>query len=335
MRKLENLKSIWADYDTLLEAFELCKIGKSFRDYVISYEMKLATNLMELQAKLESGTYAPKPMREFFIFEPKVRLIQAPYFEDRIVHHALLIAIQRHVERKFYRHSYACQKGKGVHAASLQLASWVRNPEMQYYLKLDISKFFYSIDHGKLETIIGKYIGCEETKQLLALFYRSETGVGLPLGNVTSQLLSNLFLSPLDNFVKRELKAKRYIRYMDDFIILGSSRETLKDYKPMIEEFLGGWNLKLNSKYRLEKIAKGIDFCGYRHWPRKRLLRKKTLFKFSRCAKMNLEKSVASYLGAGKNTQSFRWITEFIGAVCCPEIKGNTHKFIMKHGKKK
>lgn len=319
----------------MLEAFEKCKTGKSYRDYVLSYEMKLATRLMELQEKLESGTYLPKPMREFYISEPKIRLIQAPYFEDRIVHHALLIAIQRHIERKFYRHSYACQKGKGVHAASLKLSSWIRNPEMRFYLKLDISKFFYSIQHEKLEVLIREYVGCEETLKLLSLFYRSESGVGLPLGNVTSQLLANMFLTQLDNFVKRELKAKRYIRYMDDFIILGKDREALKALKPLIEDFLNTTGLKLNPKYRLEKIARGIDFCGYRHWPGKRLLRKKTLFRFSRCAKMQLEKSVASYLGAGKNTQSFRYMSELIGSVCTEKIKGNTHKFILKHGKKK
>jgi len=335
MRKIEDLKGIWSDYDTLLEAYERCKMGKSYRDYVLSYEIRLATHLMALQEKLENGTYTPKPMREFYIFEPKMRLIQAPYFEDRIVHHALLSAIQRHIERKFYRHSYACQKGKGVHAASLKLASWIKNPEMQYYLKLDISKFFYSIRHEKLDTLIREYIGCEETLKLLELFYRSDSGVGLPLGNVTSQLLANLFLTPLDNFVKRELKAKRYIRYMDDFIILGPDRDALKACKPMIEEFLDTISLKLNPKYRLEKISRGIDFCGYRHWPGKRLLRKKTLYKFTRVAGMQLEKSVASYLGAGKGTQSFRYMTEHIGSVCTEKIKGNTHKFIIKHGKKK
>lgn len=257
MRKIENLKGIWSDYDTLLEAYERCKMGKSYRDYILSYEIRLATHLTALQEKLEIGTYSPRPMREFYIFEPKMRLIQAPYFEDRIVHHALLIAIQRYIERKFYRHSYACQKGKGVHAASLRLASWIKNPEMQFYLKLDISKFFYSIQHEKLEALIREYIGCEETLRLLTLFYRSESGVGLPLGNVTSQLLANLFLTPLDNFIKRELKAKRYIRYMDDFIILGKDRESLRVLKPQIEEFLGTIGLRLNPKYRLEKLEEG------------------------------------------------------------------------------
>lgn len=335
MRKIKDLKGNWSNYDTLLEAYNLCKIGKSYRDYVLSYEMKLATHLMALQEKLENGNYTPKPMREFYIFEPKMRLIQAPYFEDRIVHHALLIAIQKHIEHKFYKHSYACQKGKGVHAASLKLASWIKNPELTLFLKLDISKFFYSINHDKLESLIREYIDCEDTLKLLKLFYRSDVGIGLPLGNVTSQLLANLFLTKLDNFVKRELKASRYIRYMDDFIILDSDREALRAFKLRIEKFLGTIGLKLNPKLRLDKISKGIDFCGYRHWPGKRLLRKKTLYKFARATNMQLEKSISSYLGAGKNTQSFRYMTELIGSVCTEKIKGNTHRFIIKHGKKK
>jgi retron-type reverse transcriptase len=334
MKKITNCKEIWTDYDVLLHAFNRCKDGKSFRDYVLAYELNLATNIASLQKRLIEGTYCPRPMREFYIYEPKTRLIQAPYFEDRIVHHALLFAIQRHIERKFYYHSYACQKGKGVHAASLKLASWVKSTDVFYYLKLDLSKFFYSIDHQKLLPLIEGYVDCVETLRLLKLFFMSESAVGLPLGNVTSQMLANLFLTPLDNYVKRVLKVKRYIRYMDDFIILEADITKLRGYKILIAQFLGEQKLKLNPKFRVDKISKGIDFCGFRHWPGKRLIRKKTLYKLNRALRKPKRDVIVSYLGLTKDTQSFRYIIKMIAEKCCNEIRHITHKFTLRHRKK-
>lgn len=334
MKKITNCKAIWTDYDVLLNSFQRCKEGKSFRDYVLAYELNLASNIANLQKRLLDGSYRPRPMREFYIYEPKVRLIQAPYFEDRIVHHAILAAVQRHIERKYYRHSYACQMGKGVHAASLQLNSWVKNPANIWYLKLDLSKFFYSIDQAKLSDLVATYIDCPDTIELLKRFYESESGVGLPLGNVTSQMLANLFLTPLDNFVKRELKAKRYIRYMDDFIILADNKEELKLQKTRISDYLQLWNLKLNPKFRIEKVIKGIDFCGFRHWPDKRLIRKKTLYKINRALRKPKREVIVSYLGLTKDTQSFRYITKTIAVKCCDQIRALTNKYIRKHRKK-
>jgi len=274
-------------------------------------------------------------MREFYIYEPKMRLIQAPYFEDRIVHHAILAAIQAHIQKKYYRHSYACQTGKGVHASSLKLGSWLKDSNVKYYLKLDLSKFFYSIDHNLLTKVIDRYVECQDTVTLLKLFYESQSGVGLPLGNVTSQMLANLFLTPLDNYVKRKLSARRYIRYMDDFIILGKEKHELAEMKAKISHFLTDWKLSLNPKFRIEKVSKGVDFCGFRHWQTKRLIRKKTLYRFGKAVRHQDENAIVSYLGMAKGTQSFRYMSEMTGRDCTNKIKGIVYRFIMKNMRKK
>lgn len=317
MKRYGNLKQYWCTYDALVKAFGEVKKNKSFHHNLLQYESNLVVNLQNLLKRLEDGTYQPQKPREFYVHEPKKRLIHAPQLEDRIVHHALLNVVREKIENRFVHHSFACRKERGTHKASDIVKQWlIEYKDEGYYLKIDISKFFYSIDHSILEKQIRKIIKCEETVQLLKKFYANEEGKGLPLGNVTSQVLANLALNPVDHFIKREIKAKHFIRYMDDLLIIHKSREFLKQALKKILKVVYSLTLKINSKTKIARIRGGIDFVGYKTWYNRRVIRKRTLYNIKRKLKkeVNLAR-VASFLSHSKRTDSIVYVVRRIKEV--------------------
>lgn len=314
MKRVGNLKEKWCNYDTLLKAFNEVKIGKSFHYLLVEYESNLAVNLNNLLKHLESGVYTPKEPREFYVYEPKKRLIHAPHLEDRIVQHAVLIAIRDLVEKRFIFHSYACRKEKGTHNASEILSKWlIEYKNVGYYLKIDITKFFYNINHEKLKQKLSRIIKCRETLVLLSKFIDNESGKGLPLGNVTSQLFANLSLNEVDHFIKREIKAKHYIRYMDDLLILHENKTFLKEALSKIVNIIYSECFQINSKTKIAKISEGIDFVGYKTWYNRKIIRKRTLFNIKRKLKKgdDLER-ISSFLSHAKRTDSIEYVAKTI-----------------------
>ncbi|MHB8871812.1 MAG: reverse transcriptase domain-containing protein [Candidatus Doudnabacteria bacterium] len=310
MKRYGDLKKIWCTYETLLQAFNEVKKHKTYKDSFLMYENNLAVNLSDLLTRLDNGSYMPRAPYQFTIYEPKERIIQAPHLEDRIVQHALLIATRAIIERRFLSCSYACRVGYGTHKASDDLKrALIEFKNGGYYLKLDIKKYFYSISHKQVLKLLKRIIKCEPTLELFAKFFEAKQDVGLALGNVTSQILANLMLNPIDHFIKRVLKIKNYFRYMDDFILLGKCKKTLYKFWGRIEKEVKNLCLSLNKKSKVGKISDGIDFVGFKTWYNRRVIRKSSLFRIKRKLKKDANISqIASFLSHSKRTNSLSYV---------------------------
>ncbi|MDR1831626.1 MAG: hypothetical protein LBQ97_02690 [Fusobacteriaceae bacterium] len=250
---------------------------------MLKYTFALDENLFALQDALQTGQYTHGDYHEFMVTEPKERKIRALPFPDRVLQHAVYSVIEPLFDKKFYVHSYACRHDKGGHAASSQLKSWLyqahrRNIDL-YCLKCDVRKFFNSVDLQILYEILKKKI---KDKKLLWLFRRildlpNET-IGLPIGNLTSQLFANIFLNEIDKYIVNEIRPAHYIRYMDDFLLLDANKAKLQEARSYIEIYLRDrLHLDLNLKVtRLFPVRMGVEFVGYVHWHNYTKVRKRT-----------------------------------------------------------
>ena len=291
----------------------------------------------------------PGEYHQFYVYEPKQRLVMALPFEDRVVQWAVYRNLNPIFDKTFYEHSCACRIGKGTHYAADQLQHWMRkldrSPGETYYLKADVAKYFYRIDHRTLFEIIKRKISCRDTLELIWKIIKKDDGefgihlgdhyferdkikgIGIPIGNLTSQLFANVYLDFMDKFIKHNLRAKHYVRYMDDFVILGKSKKELHTIRQEIEIFLADYlKLELNNKTTVDNIWNGIDFCGYVTYPPYRKLRKSTKRKLKRRLKYLQKKyykeeveineinaSVQSYLGILKHCDSHNLTMSVIG----------------------
>ena len=326
MKKIRGLFPKIYDFENLFYAYKAAIKCKRYRQDVMEYTDRLEDNLIILQNEFIWGTYEVGRYNIFYVYEPKKRLIMSLLFKDRVAQHAI------------YR------QGKGTHAAIDRLQRWLRQtdrkPQRYYYLKLDIAKYFYRIDHEKLKEILArliddppllellaKIIDCEDTKFGLPLgadvgdvaFDKMLDDVGLPIGNLTSQMFANLYLNELDQYCKHELGLHYYIRYMDDIIILHHDKKYLEEVKLKIAAFIGEkLNLQLNRKTCIRPTSMGIEFVGFWVWPTHRKLRKKTAKKLKKRLRYmfhaytvgeidreTLDRSVASYRGILKHFNSY------------------------------
>lgn len=294
MKTYKRLHVKICDIENIRKAYRKARKGKSSRSYVKDFDLMLEINLLTLKEELENLTYTPKPMKTFVAKDPKTRVITAPHFRDRIVHHAICNVLEPIFDRGFIYDSYACRKGKGTHSAIQRLDEFKRivscngrrlrrandgNMVTGFVLKCDIKQYFVSIDHEILKGLIERKIKDKDTMRLIdkvLACYRSDiAGKGIPIGSLTSQLFANIYLNPLDNFVKHRIKAEHYIRYMDDFLIMHKSMPALVGWKRDISDFLKTLKIELHGeKSRIFPLSKGICFLGYRTFYHHRLLRK-------------------------------------------------------------
>ncbi|MBO4295345.1 MAG: alpha/beta hydrolase [Desulfovibrio sp.] len=284
-------KRLWervVEWDNLLLAAKEAARNKRFRREVLAFSMDLECNLVRLRRRLESGLWRPGPYRTLEVYEPKRRLVHAPCFADRVVHHALMQVIGPCFERRFLDCSFACRQGKGTHAASMAATRMLRSASTlwgrAYVLKADISQYFASIDREILLGIVRRTIGDRKVLaviQNLVMECGCIPGVrGLPLGALTSQLFANAYLDVLDHHVKDKLGVKHYVRYMDDFVILSHGKAELWELLAEIRDFLAvRLRLSLNPKTGVYPASHGVDFAGYRHWPNHCLPRKRNIRK--------------------------------------------------------
>lgn len=278
-----------ADFDNLISSARQCLNGKRASPPALRYFRDLEVNLHRTFRQLISGEYEPGHYEEFYVTEPKRRLISAPSFADRVVHRAIINAIEPEIDKRFIFDSYACRKGKGAHAGTDRVQKWMRiikrNHGQVFCLKADISKYFASINHAKLKRILRTHISCQQTLSLLDRVIDSSPGspgVGIPLGNLTSQLFANLYLNELDRYAKHVIGIRYYARYMDDFVALSHNKAQLAEWRKRIEAFLSeNLHLTTNSKTQIFPISKSngraLDFLGYRIYPTHRLLRKNSI----------------------------------------------------------
>lgn len=273
-----NLFDKVVDLENLYLAYRRARRGKRLRHEVMPFTANLEGNLLALRRELVDGSYRPGTYRAFRIRDPKPRLIHAAPFRDRVVHHALVAVIEPLFNERMIHDSYACRKGKGTHRALDRLDQFWRQAEAAgrpvYTLRMDVSKYFFSIDHDRLVAIIARRIRDEQVLWLVELIIRSlstgiREGAGIPIGNLTSQLFANIYLDQVDHFVKEELRIKWYLRYMDDWAVFGHNKEQLIEVRDTIAEFLGQHlGLTLNPKRtRIFQADTGVDWLGWLVYP--------------------------------------------------------------------
>ncbi len=288
----------------LLKAWKNFKQGKSKKEDCTEFSLHLEDSLFKLQKSLINKTYTHLPYTDFFVSDPKRRHIHKATIRDRILHQAVFQVLYPIFDKHFMYNSYSSRLDKGIHKGFERLhvscrkvtANWCKPA---YALKCDIRKFFDSIDHVLLVKFLEKYVHDIDTFWLINIFlssFEKQKGKGIPLGNVTSQLFSNVYLNNFDQFVKHKLKCKYYFRYVDDFIILNESKEELENILVCVAQFLKH-NLLLDlhpNKVEIRKISQGIDFLGYVSLPHAVILRTKT---GKRIIKKVTKDNAMSYLG--------------------------------------
>lgn len=264
-RKAVGLFEPMREFSSLLHAFNKAAHGKKDRLAVLSFRSRLEENLFEIRDELEEETYSFGPYRTFYVTEPKRRLIESARFQDRIVHHAIFDRLEPLFEAQFYHYSFACRTGRGTHAAMTTLHEWIQRSRLPVFLKCDVRRYFPSIDRATLVSILDRSIGDPKMMRLLERLILTAPNTGIPIGNLTSQLFANIYLNELDQFVKRELRIKHYVRYMDDFVFLLETPERARDVRTLSQAFLRD-RLKLElspEKVRIGKVSEGLPFVGY------------------------------------------------------------------------
>lgn len=292
MRRAGNLFERIVSFRNLLDASRKARRGKRWKPYVRDFEFALESELIRLEEELRAGSYRPGSYREFYVLHPKKRLISAAPYRDRVVHHAVMNVLEPVFDRRMIHDSYACRPGKGSHRAVRRASEFAR--QSAFVLRFDVKKFFPTIDHDILketlssvikdervldlcETIIDRSNEQEEVRDYFPgddLFTAQWRRKGLPIGNLTSQWFANFFLSGFDHFVKRDLKVRLYIRYMDDLLAFSDSKMTLFEWKDHFHEFLAGLRLRPKEpKCVVQRTRDGVPFLGFKVFPGFRLLR--------------------------------------------------------------
>jgi retron-type reverse transcriptase len=286
-------------WENLLEAYRRASKGKRGHPAVAAFDHRLEENLLRLQAELTSFSYQPGRYHSFYIHEPKRRLISAAPFRDRVIHHALCNLIEPLFDRSFIVDSYANRIGKGTHNALRRAQTFARR--YPYVLQCDVVQFFPSMDHEILLGELRRKVIDPSVLWLCVQILQSGRGVlaeeyrmvyfpgddlfaslrprGLPIGNLTSQFWANIYLNPFDHFVKRELRCKAYLRYVDDFLLFGEDKEELNRWKAAIDERLARLRLTIHPGAHPRPVTEGFPFLGFVIFPHKlRLKRRKGVF---------------------------------------------------------
>ncbi len=295
---LENLCEAWQEFIR----------GKRKKKDVQAFMLSLGDEIVNLHEDLISGKYAHGDYQHFRINDPKPREIHKALVRDRLLHHAIHRKLYPFFATLFMPDSFSCQIGKGVHRALERFENLARkvsqnNTRTCWILKCDIRKFFASVDHAILSDILHKRIVDECLVGLLENIitsFETSTGKGIPLGNLTSQLFSNIYMNELDRYVKQNLRLKNYARYADDFVFMSHDRSALSECLPKVATFLSGsLALRLHpGKVFIKTLASGVDFLGWVHFPHHRVLRTKTKIRMEkRLSRCQGRQTVASYLG--------------------------------------
>ena len=341
--KIKNVFDKIFSMENLYAAYEDSIKGRRYNADILEYGADVWSKLTELRNRILSGKYEIDKYHIFYIREPKKRMIMSIGFEHRIVQWAIYRINNPMLIKGYIKDSYGCIPGRGGLRAMKRLKGWTekvnRKPGKWYYLKLDISKYFYRVSHKILKEILVKKI---KDNRLLEIIYgiidckHTPFGlpvgkspgdvpikerlfdVGMPIGNLLSQMFANIYLNELDQFCKRTLGIKRYIRYMDDMIILSNDKKQLHSWKQTIGDFLNvRLELQLNRKTCIRPISQGIEFVGYKIRGMRVTLRKSTTlrmkrslrgvrmrFRYFRLSLKRVTETFVSYLGMLKHTDS-------------------------------
>jgi len=311
MKTYRNLYPQICDWDNLYLAYRKARRGKRCRSPAATFEFHQERNLVQLRQELMEKRYQPGSYHSFTIHEPKRRLISAAPFRDRVVHHALCNIIEPIFERSFIHDSYANRAGKGTHRALDRCQYYARR--YRYVLQCDIRQFFPSIDHAILGHILRRKIADGDVLALIDKIVASGIGVlaeqyqmhwfpgddlfavnrprGLPIGNLTSQFWANCYLNPIDHFVKRALKCRGYVRYVDDMLLFADEKETLWRWRGDLIDRLASLRLTIHPGAQPRPSTEGIPFLGFTVFPTHRRLKRRKVVHFRR----RLQRSLQAY----------------------------------------
>lgn len=299
-KKYKNLYQEITTIDSLQKAFINASRGKRSSSGFLHFNEYAQVRILDIHQKLKNETWQASPLRTFIIYEPKRREIGAPSFADRVVHHAICSVINPIFDKTFLPYSFACRNNKGTHAGVKYIQAQLRKYNFKYYLKTDFKSYFPSIDRAILYKKIERKITCKKTIALLKKII-PETGKGVPIGALTSQLAANIYGNILDHYLHHELKVT-FARYMDDVIILGDDLNQLRQIKTQIEVFAKEQMALSISRWNISSTSKGIDFLGYRIWKNHKLLRKSSVTR----AKRKIKNAI--------NYEDYESLTKFIGS---------------------
>ena len=302
----------------LYDAWQEFLLGKKNKKDVAEFALNLSHNISELHYDLKNKTYTHGGYTAFSINDPKPRNIHKASVRDRLLHHTVYRVLYPYFDRLFIHDSYSCRNFKGTHKALNRFRDFggkvsKNNTKQCWILKGDIKKCFASINHEILKNILSNYISDSYILELLGKVMgsfntKNKIGAGLPLGNLTSQLLVNIYMNKFDQWIKHKMKVKCYVRYADDFVILFTDKDYLWELVPKIASFLDE-ELKLilhPNKLFIKTLASGIDFLGWVHFPNHRVLRTSTKRRATKALKEseNLNR-LASYCGLLKHGNQF------------------------------
>ena len=263
--------------ENALNAFRLIRRGHSEDASMLKFESNLMQNISKIRNSILDGTYTVRGYRTLVVREPKERNIYAPYIEDRLVQQMIYTVIEPYLDKKMDRYSCACRVDKGVEYARNNTQRFMRDKSAIWYLKLDIDKYFASINHSILLAILKKHIKDKQVIELLKKFIGNGFGNrGIPIGNLLSQLFANLYLNEIDIYIRHKIKPIKYIRYMDDFICFVETKSEAKTAKDLIMCFVEN-ELKLtidNRKVKIQKTKHGITFLGNKIYEKVKFLSK-------------------------------------------------------------
>lgn len=310
--------------ENLLEAWKEFIRGKRKSVDIQQFSQNLMDNILSLHRELANKSYSHGGYQAFNISDPKPRNIHKASVRDRLLHHALYRQMYPFFSRTFIADSFSCQRQKGTHRALDRFRAFAfkvsrNHTRTCWILKCDIRKFFANVDQEILERILSLYVVDERIfallKNIVRSFHAQQHGVGLPLGNLTSQLLVNIYMNEFDQFVKHRMKEKYYLRYCDDFALLSEDRGKLVEKIPMIRAFLSE-RLKLElhpKKIFIKTIASGADFLGWVHFSDRRIPRTTTKRRMLNRIKVHsTEATLNSYLGLLKHGRTEKLKQELV-----------------------
>lgn len=314
MKRINNLYDKIISLDNLIQADIIARKGK--KSFGINlHDKNREINILKLHQDLKDDNYKTSKYEIFKIYEPKERFIyRLPYFPDRIMHHAIMLVLEPIWVQLFTADTYSCIKGRGIHSCANKLKENLKNDVegTKYCLKIDVRKFYPSINHDILKQILAKKIKDQRLISLLSEIIDSADGV--PIGNYLSQYFANVYLAYFDHWVKEVKKINYYYRYADDMVFLSNSKENLQKLFIEIQQYMAD-NLKLEIKanYQVFPVKeRGIDFVGYRFWHTHTLLRKSIKQAFARAISKNKSlQSLNSYNGWAKHCNSINLINKF------------------------
>lgn len=304
-RRYRNLIGSVTSARTMEAAYRLTAAGKRLTPGYLDFKEFSALNLAELAREMRDGRYVSGEPHQFHVFDPKKRLISALPFRDRVAQQALCLVIAPIFDRALLPRAFACRPGKGTHAGVMLLQSELRRESRGgplCFLKTDFRSYFASIQRDVLWRLIEAKISCRATLAVVDAMV-PRTGIGLPIGSLTSQIFANLYTgATLDRHLQQQLGEKLWYRYMDDLVVLGRSSAHLRAVKDSIEDY-SRRELGLRfSKWSIAPVTRGVNFLGYRIWPTHKLLRRDSVVRTRR--------KIAAYRAAG----DLERLRKFLGA---------------------